>query len=117
MRTYGGTQGQYVYKAHPHPTYDGQTMCVGVEAVIDGLRYSTLKATLLAGPDEKWNLSYEAGAFGARRLYKTPSGRFFIVANGDFTVLSEIAARDVFGNHWKKHVSEQEAFGTLIQEA
>ena len=108
-----GVRATPLTRPHPEPEYKGQVQCIGYEATINGLRYSTVDATLLSGPNEDFNTPHHQRSLGTR-LYRTPNDRFFTLANGRIDPISSTAAMDVYGQSYKKQVSEAEAFGNEI---
>ena len=95
------------------------------EEVIDGKRYSTKTATLLAGNDFWDGHNWERSGTN-EFLYRTPRGRYFLFCltqwQGDHDriepIENEARAREVFESLREKRVSYEEAFPKFkVEEA
>ena len=112
-----GTDARTIMRAKDNPDYKGQTECIGYEASIGGLMYSTQHATLIAGPKEKWSEGYVKAEGGTPRYYKTKSGRFFKLVSSKIEVIGQTEMLDIWRNHWSKEGTEVEIFGTRVEYA
>lgn len=88
-----------------HATEDGH-----IWAIVDGMRYSTARAKVIA--IHTGGMTREGQGM---RLYATENGRFFVVAWSYIFPVDETAARDLYGYPYstKMVVGEQEAFGGI----
>ncbi len=94
-----------------------------MEQIIEGLRYDTGNAALLAD-DRYWDGSNFDRNGRNKYLYRTPKGRFFVYHTsrwqGEFDHIQpvdELEAREAYESLKEKHVSYREAFGEDPEEA
>lgn len=93
--------------------------------VIEGKRYSTDTATLLAGNDFWDGHNHERGGTNLF-LFRTPRGRFFLqhrsqwqgADDGSLEALTEAEAQEWYEQLREKRVDFEDAFpGTVVEEA
>ena len=96
---------------------------VKMQAVIDGKRYDTETATLLAGNDFWDGSNFERGGRNLF-LYRTPKGRFFTLGlsqwQGERDIITPVdrdEAKQIFEDLDEKRVTWEEAFNETPEEA